>query len=323
MLRRLLDKVRRLVSDFDYRLTTRSQSGAPYRVFTREFDATVTGAELASRPSEIIEWERSNANLDAALDFEEIAGIRRALENECAAMKARLGTQIPEKRDDTVVTLLFDHSGSLRGRPMFVVADLAETLADALAGIGIATEILGFTTRRWKGGQSLAKWTAEGHLPLPGRLNDLLHVVHLDATEGVKTGPHKFPIMRDWRLFKENIDGEALEWAATRTTSHRQQMKVLVVVTDGAPVDDATLTYNWSTLLFDHLIAVITRVEARGGVTLGAIGVEHDVQKFFAHSASAKPLGRLPKVAPSLIVDLVERAWASSAEHLSQDLDAR
>ena len=154
-------------------------------------------------------------------------------------MCSRLRSEIPAATlEDTVVSILFDQSGSLRNKRYIMVAETAEALADALTGIDIATEILGFTTAQWKGGRSRLKWIEHGRPSFPGRLNDLMHIVYLDAEKAPHPGPHQFPLMRCPYLLKENIDGEALEWAYKRILMHPRCRKILIAISDGAPVDD-------------------------------------------------------------------------------------
>jgi cobaltochelatase CobT len=230
-------------------------------------------------------------------------------------MSARLQqTLTSQQREDTVVTLLFDHSGSLRpGRCYLAVAEVAEALADALTNASIATEVLGFTTSRWKGGLARKKWLADGRPALPGRLNDLLHVVHLDGSSGPRVGPHCFPVMREERLFKENIDGEALEWAQERLLENPRRRKVLIIVSDGAPVDDSTLSHNWSAILYDHVKGVSHRIASSTNIVLGGIGIEHSVQNYYSNEAVAKPIAQLAHVAPDFIEKMIAVAHRSPA----------
>jgi cobaltochelatase CobT len=292
---------------------------ATYRVYTKEFDIVIDGAKLAG--SDKPKTPEYVTNPYAKIDLVAFERMVEALRANCGALSARLQqTLTPKQRDDTVITLLFDHSGSLRaGACYLTIAEVAEALADALTSAGIATEILGFTTRRWEGGQSCEKWLKDGRPPLPGRLNDLLHIVHLDASGGPRSGPHRFQSMRDERRYKENIDGEALEWAYARLLENTRRRRVLIIVSDGAPVDDSTLTHNWSSILHDHVKEVSHRIASSTNIVLGGIGIEHSVQNYYSNEAVAKPIAQLAHVAPDFIEKMIAVAHRSptSAEDVS------
>jgi cobaltochelatase CobT len=182
---------------------------------------------------------------------------------------------------DTVVTLLLDNSGSMRGRPIMVAAMCADILARTLERCAVKTEILGFTTRAWKGGQSREKWIADGKPPHPGRLNDLRHIVYKAADEPWRRARKNLGLMMREGLLKENIDGEALTWAYNRIAGRPEQRKILMVISDGAPVDDSTLSVNAGNYLERHLRHVIEEIEERSDVELTAIGIGHDVTRYY------------------------------------------
>ena len=182
---------------------------------------------------------------------------------------------------DTVVTLLLDNSGSMRGRPIMVAAMCADILGRTLERVGVKTEILGFTTRAWKGGQAREAWLAAGKPPAPGRLNDLRHIVYKAADEPWRRAKKNLGLMMREGLLKENIDGEALTWAHNRLIGRPEQRKILMVISDGAPVDDSTLSVNAGNYLEKHLRHVISEIENKSSVELTAIGIGHDVTRYY------------------------------------------
>jgi len=187
---------------------------------------------------------------------------------------------------DTVVTLLIDNSGSMRGRPISIAAISADILARTLERCGVKTEILGFTTRAWKGGQSRERWLAEGRPPAPGRLNDLRHIVYKRADEPWRRARKSLGLMMREGLLKENIDGEALLWAHNRLISRPEERRILMVISDGAPVDDSTLSVNSGSYLEKHLRQVIGWIEGKSPVELVAIGIGHDVTRYYARAVT-------------------------------------
>jgi cobaltochelatase CobT len=187
---------------------------------------------------------------------------------------------------DTVVTLLIDNSGSMRGRPISIAAISADILARTLERCGVKTEILGFTTRAWKGGQSREAWLAAGRPPQPGRLNDVRHIVYKQADEPWRRARSSLGLMMREGLLKENIDGEALLWAHDRLIRRPEERKILMVISDGAPVDDSTLSVNSGSYLERHLRQVIGWIEGRSPVELIAIGIGHDVTRYYARAVT-------------------------------------
>ncbi|MCH4152540.1 MAG: cobaltochelatase subunit CobT [Sphingobium sp.] len=187
---------------------------------------------------------------------------------------------------DTVVTLLLDNSGSMRGRPISIAAISADIMARTLERCGVKTEILGFTTRAWKGGQSREEWLAAGRSPLPGRLNDLRHIIYKKADEPWRRARTSLGLMMREGLLKENIDGEALLWAHSRLVNRPEERRILMVISDGAPVDDSTLSVNSGVYLERHLRQVIEWIETRSPVQLVAIGIGHDVTRYYKRAVT-------------------------------------
>jgi cobaltochelatase CobT len=187
---------------------------------------------------------------------------------------------------DTVVTLLLDNSGSMRGRPITVAATCADILARTLERCGVKVEILGFTTRAWKGGQSREAWLAAGKPPNPGRLNDLRHIIYKAADAPWRRARKNLGLMMREGLLKENIDGEALDWAHKRLLGRSEQRKILMMISDGAPVDDSTLSVNAGNYLERHLRHIIEEIETRSPVELIAIGIGHDVTRYYRRAVT-------------------------------------
>jgi len=187
---------------------------------------------------------------------------------------------------DTVVTLLIDNSGSMRGRPITVAALCADILARTLERCGVKVEILGFTTRMWKGGQSRERWIAAGKPPTPGRLNDLRHIIYKKADAPWRRARKNLGLMLREGILKENIDGEALLWAHNRLIARREQRRILMVISDGAPVDDSTLSVNPGNYLERHLREVIDYIETRSPIELTAIGIGHDVTRYYRRAVT-------------------------------------
>jgi cobaltochelatase CobT len=207
---------------------------------------------------------------------------------------------------DTVVTLLLDNSGSMRGRPIMVAAMCADILARTLERCAVKTEILGFTTRAWKGGQSREKWIADGKPPHPGRLNDLRHIVYKSADEPWRRARKNLGLMMREGLLKENIDGEALMWAHNRVVGRPEQRKILMVISDGAPVDDSTLSVNAGNYLERHLRHVIDDIESKSDVELTAIGIGHDVTRYYKRAVTIVDAEELGGVMTEKLAELFD-----------------
>ena len=283
-----------------------------YRAFTLAHDEVVDAAELCDAE----ELARLRANLDRQLHgFQAVVSRlanrlqRRLLAKQVrswefdldegtidAARLARIVTNPEhalsykqEKETDfrnTVVSMLLDNSGSMRGRPITVAALCADILSRTLERCGVKTEILGFTTGAWKGGHARAAWMAEGKPVHPGRLNDLRHIVYKAADEPLRRARRKLGLMLREGLLKENIDGEALLWAHRRLLARSEERRILMVISDGAPVDDSTLSANSGTYLDRHLRQVIHAIETRSPVELVAIGIGHDVTRYYRRAVT-------------------------------------
>jgi cobaltochelatase CobT len=222
---------------------------------------------------------------------------------------------------DTVVSLLIDNSGSMRGRPITVAAMCSDILARTLERCAVKTEILGFTTRAWKGGQSRDRWVQDGKPRNPGRLNDLRHVIYKAADAPWRRARKNLGLMLREGLLKENIDGEALEWAYKRLRVRSEHRRILMVISDGAPVDDSTLSVNPGNYLERHLRKTIADIEGRGDVELIAIGIGHDVTRYYRRAVTivdAEELGgtMMKKLAELFDEDAAE-AWQRAATERS------
>ena len=207
---------------------------------------------------------------------------------------------------DTIVTLLLDNSGSMRGRPIMVAAMCADILGRTLERCAVKTEILGFTTRAWKGGQSREKWTVDGKPAHPGRLNDLRHIVYKAAEEPWRRAKKNLGLMMREGLLKENIDGEALLWAHNRLMARTEQRKILMVISDGAPVDDSTLSVNSGNYLERHLRRVIEEIETRSSIELTAIGIGHDVTRYYKRAVTIVDAEQLGGAMTTQLISLFE-----------------
>ncbi|QEE45513.1 cobaltochelatase subunit CobT [Rhizobium sp. WL3] len=283
-----------------------------YKIFTQEFDEEITAEELCDEA----ELERLRAFLDKQLAHLQgaVGRLANRLQRRLMAQQnrswdfdleegyldpARLTRLIIDpmqplsfkkekdtKFRDTVVTLVIDNSGSMRGRPITVAASCADILARTLERCGVKVEILGFTTKAWKGGQSREKWLAGGKPTAPGRLNDLRHIIYKSADAPWRRSRRNLGLMMREGLLKENIDGEALMWAHNRLIGRREQRKILMMISDGAPVDDSTLSVNPGNYLERHLRAVIEQIETKSPVELLAIGIGHDVTRYYRRAVT-------------------------------------
>jgi cobaltochelatase CobT len=303
-----------------------------YRVFTREFDEEVSAEQLSS-PEEL---DRLRAYVDRELRTlsSAVARLANRLQRRLLAQQNRSwdfdleeGTldaaRLPRiiidpmhalsfKREldtnfrDTVVTLLLDNSGSMRGRPIMVAACCADLLARTLERCGVKAEILGFTTRAWKGGQSREQWLAAGKPHGPGRLNDLRHIVYKTADAPWRRAKRSLALMMREGLLKENIDGEALAWAHKRLLARPEQRRILMMISDGAPVDDSTLSVNSGSYLEQHLRQVIEEIETRSPVELIAIGIGHDVTRYYRRAVTITDPSELAGAMTDKLVELFE-----------------
>ncbi len=283
-----------------------------YQVFSRQFDEFVSAESLCDAD----ELERLRSFLDKQLSVLHVAVSRLAnrLQRRLLAQQnrawdfdleegtldtARLSRVVTDRfqplsfkreRDmnfrDTVVTLLLDNSGSMRGRPIMVAACCADILARTLERCGVKVEILGFTTRQWKGGQAREQWLAAGKRPNPGRLNDLRHIIYKSADTPWRRARRNLGLMMREGLLKENIDGEALTWAHSRMLARPEQRRIIMMISDGAPVDDLTLSVNSGVYLEKHLRQVIREIETCSPVELIAIGIGHDVTRYYRRAVT-------------------------------------
>ena len=207
---------------------------------------------------------------------------------------------------DTVVSLLIDNSGSMRGRPISVAAQAADILARTLERCGVKVEVLGFTTQAWKGGKSRELWLAQGKPAQPGRLNDLRHIVYKPADAPWRRSRTALGLMLKEGILKENIDGEALLWAHQRLLARREQRRILMVISDGAPVDDSTLSANPGNYLEKHLRDVIQWIETRSPIQLMAIGIGHDVTRYYASAVTISDAEELGGTVLRQLTDLFD-----------------
>ncbi len=208
---------------------------------------------------------------------------------------------------DTAVTLLLDNSGSMRGRPIMVAAMCADILARTLERCAVKVEILGFTTRAWKGGQSRERWLTDGKPAHPGRLNDLRHIVYKPADTPWRRAKRNLGLMMREGLLKENIDGEALIWAHSRLMARSETRRILMVISDGAPVDDSTLSVNSGNYLDNHLRRVIDEIEGKSPVELSAIGIGHDVTRYYRRAVTILDAEQLGGAMTTQLIDLFAR----------------
>jgi cobaltochelatase CobT len=289
-----------------------SDADPNYQVFSTDNDEEVRAEDLA----EPVELERLRAYLDQQLeplkgavsrlanklqrrlqaqqnrswefDLEEgildAGRLARVVSNPTTPLSFKMEKDTEFR--DTCVTLLLDNSGSMRGRPISIAAICADVMARTLERCAVKVEILGFTTKAWKGGLAREKWLADGRPVTPGRLNDLRHIIYKSADAPWRRARPNLGLMMKEGLLKENIDGEALEWAHRRMMARPEQRKVLMVISDGAPVDDSTLSVNPANYLEKHLRDVIAMVEKRKAVELVAIGIGHDVTRYYERAVT-------------------------------------
>jgi cobaltochelatase CobT len=283
-----------------------------YKVFTEAFDEVALASDLCDEE----ELTRLRAYLDAQLkglqgvvtrlanrlqrrlmaqqnrswDFDQEEGLldaarlARVVVSPGQSLSYKIEREVEFK--DTIVTLLLDNSGSMRGRPISIAAISADVLARTLERCGVKVEILGFTTRAWKGGQSREAWLANGKPQHPGRLNDLRHIIYKKADEPWRRAKKNLGLMMREGLLKENIDGEALLWAHSRMLARQEDRRILMVISDGAPVDDSTLSVNSAGYLEAHLRRVIEWIETKSPVQLVAIGIGHDVTRYYRRAVT-------------------------------------
>jgi cobaltochelatase CobT len=303
-----------------------------YKAFTTRFDEIVEAGELCDEE----ELGRLRAYLDQQMAGLQnvVARLANRLQRRLLAQQARswdfdqeeglldaarlarvvvspghsLSYKIERDTDfrDTVVSLLIDNSGSMRGRPIAIAAICGDILTRTLERCGVSTEILGFTTRGWKGGQSREAWLAAGRPPNPGRLNDLRHIIYKRADQAYRHSRRHLGLMMREGLLKENIDGEALLWAHNRLIARPEERRILMVISDGAPVDDSTASANGGSYLERHLRQVIDWIEKRSPVELIAIGIGHDVTRYYSRAVTIMDADQLAGAMVDQLAQLFE-----------------
>ncbi|MCU0910645.1 MAG: cobaltochelatase subunit CobT, partial [Rhodobacteraceae bacterium] len=319
-----------------------SDADPTYAVYTAAFDEEIEAQDLAD-PAEL---ERLRAYLDQQLDplkgavgrlanklqrrlqaqqnrsweFDreegilDVARLARVVANPTTPLSFKVEKDMEFR--DTVVTLLLDNSGSMRGRPISIAAICADVLARTLERCDVKVEILGFTTRAWKGGQAREAWLQAGRPQAPGRLNDLRHIVYKSADAPWRRARENLGLMMKEGLLKENIDGEALEWAHRRITRRPEARKILMVISDGAPVDDSTLSVNPANFLEKHLRDVIAMVERKKAVELIAIGIGHDVTRYYQRAVTITDVEQLAGAMTEQLASLFDRDPRARARFL-------
>ena len=303
-----------------------------YKVFTTEFDEIIPAEEIA----DIDELDRLRNYLDKQISNLQgvVARLANKLQRKLMAQQnrswdfdleegildtARLVRVVTDpmhplsfkmERDtdfrDTVVTLLIDNSGSMRGRPIMVAATCADILTRTLERCGVKAEVLGFTTKAWKGGQSRELWTNSGKPMRPGRLNDLRHIIYKSADAPWRRSKRNLGLMMKEGILKENIDGEALEWAYERIQKRQEQRKIMMVISDGAPVDDSSLSVNSGNYLELHLKKVINKIETNKDIELIAIGIGHDVTRYYKRAVTIIDVEELGGVMTEKLAELFD-----------------
>ena len=309
-------------------------SQEPYRIYTTQFDETVQAEDLAD-PEELkrlrlmLDKKISNYNTlitklanrlqrklmakqQRSWEFDMEEGILDA--SRLARMIANPDVRLTFKQEkempfrDTIISILIDNSGSMRGRPIAIAAMTTDIIAKTLERCNLKTEILGFTTRAWKGGKSREHWKQNGMPQNPGRLNDVRHIVYKDANAPMRRCHKNLGLMLKEGLLKENIDGEALVWAYNRLARRPEARKILLIISDGAPVDDSTLSANPSNLLEIDLRNVINWIENRSDVEITAIGIGHDVTRYYKNSMTIADAEELAEALTSQLTGLFEEA---------------
>ena len=308
-----------------------------YRIFTDQYDEIVDAADLCD-PEEL---ERLRGMLDRHLENlnQMIGKLANRLQRKLMAFQNRswefdleeglldagklhrVVTQpfsalsYKQEQDtkfrDTIVTLLLDNSGSMRGRPITIAAVTADIMARTLERCGVKVEILGFTTKAWKGGQSREAWQGAGKPAMPGRLNDLRHIVYKSADQPMRRARKSLGLMLREGILKENIDGEALIWAHDRLISRPEDRRIMMVISDGAPVDDSTLSSNSGNYLEKHLRQTISMIETKSPVQLLAIGIGHDVTRYYKRAVTITDVDQLGGTVIGELADLFDEDKSS------------
>ncbi|MDR1828292.1 MAG: cobaltochelatase subunit CobT [Methylobacteriaceae bacterium] len=310
---------------------------APYKVFTTAYDEIITPedivsledlarlrgqldeqlknfqslvARLANRlQRRLLAWQNRSWEFDLEEGMLDPARLTRVITDPFSALsfKRELDTHFR----DTVVTLLMDNSGSMRGRQILVAAACADILARTLERCGVTVEILGFTTREWKGGQSKQAWLRAGKPPEPGRLNDLRHIIYKSADVPWRRAKNNMGLMLRDNILKENIDGEALAWAHGRLIARPEQRRILMVISDGTPIDDTTASVNSVNYLERHLHTVVAEIERGRAVELTAIGIGYDVSRFYRRAVTIHDVDELGGVMMEKLAELFDETGAA------------
>ena len=322
-------------SDSSENIIQKSKSGISdkeYKIFTTEFDE-IAKAETLENQEEIIKLRK---NLDQQLtNFQNvITKLANKLQRQLLAKQNRSwnfdleeglldSSKLPrvvidpynslsfkKEKDlefkDTVVTLLIDNSGSMRGRPITIAAICADILSRTLERCSVKVEILGFTTKNWKGGKSREDWNKKGKQKFPGRLNDLRHIIYKSADTHWRQSKKNLGLMLKEGLLKENIDGEAITWAFNRLNKRKEERKILMVISDGAPVDDSTLSVNSGDYLEKHLKKIVKFIENNSQIEILAIGIGHDVSRYYQKAIKITDVQELGDVMISQLSGLFE-----------------
>lgn len=319
-------------SDMQGHNQDRGEATDAYRVFDTRFDEIIAAADLCddeelTRLRQMLDRHMENvtsivgklanrlqrklmAHQNRSWDFDLEEGILDAGKLHRVVTQPLSPLSYKQEQDtkfrDTVVTLLLDNSGSMRGRPITIAAVTADILARTLERCGVKVEILGFTTRAWKGGQSRELWQQAGKPAAPGRLNDLRHIIYKPADAPWRRARKSLGLMLREGILKENIDGEALLWAHDRLLARPEERRIMLVISDGAPVDDSTLSVNSGSYLEKHLREVIGYIEARSPVELLAIGIGHDVTRYYRRAVTITDVEQLGGAVVGQLTDLFD-----------------
>jgi cobaltochelatase CobT len=310
----------------------RGKADDAYRTFETKFDEIVSAADLCDaeeldRLRTMLDRHMENvtsvvgklanrlqrklmAHQNRSWDFDLEEGILDAAKLHRVVTQPLSALSYKQEQDtkfrDTVVTLLLDNSGSMRGRPITIAAVTADILARTLERCGVKVEILGFTTRAWKGGQSRELWQQAGKPAAPGRLNDLRHIIYKPADVPWRRARKSLGLMLREGILKENIDGEALLWAHERLLGRNEDRRIMLVISDGAPVDDSTLSVNSGSYLERHLREVIAYIEGRSPIELLAIGIGHDVTRYYRRAVTITDVDQLGGAVVGQLTDLFD-----------------
>lgn len=304
----------------------------PYTIYTTAFDEIVEAKDLADTQDlirlramldkqlegrkslitklanklqrKLLSQQQRSWQFDMEEGYLDTGRLARMIANPTVPLVYKQEKEMPFK--DTVVSLLIDNSGSMRGRPITIAAMCADILAQTLERCHVKVEILGFTTRAWKGGRSRELWIEQGSMTLPGRLNDLRHIIYKAADTPWRRGHRNLGLMLKEGLLKENIDGEALIWAYNRLIVRREERKIILVISDGAPVDDSTLSVNPNNILEQDLKNVVTWIEEKSPVDLTAIGIGHDVGRYYNRAVTIADASELATALIEKLSDLFD-----------------